>query len=290
MASTLFGSAVPAILNADDGNTYVLGTAFTPDVDGTITHLRRYFPTTGQAGVSQGLYRDSDQALIGSVSWPDGTAAGWQQMALASPVAVTAGQTYQTTYFTPSKYTATAAYGFPFTSGDLTAIAANGKFNASVPALQFATGSLSGTAVFADVVFEPDGAVPGVTPDGLAVPVGLGSPAIGSTAVAPAGLSVPVGLGEPAVSAGVRPEGIAVAVTFGLPTLVGADPEPVPSSRARGWESYGRSLRYNAEQERIAEETPPTGCPVCGERLDNTPRGLHCPAGHVGRELTRPPI
>jgi hypothetical protein len=158
MSSTLFGAAVPSILNADDGNTYVLGTDFTPNIDGTITHARRYFPTTPQAGVSMGLYRVGDQALLGSVNFADGLAAGWQQVAFASPISVTAGVQYQITYFTPSKYVATSAYGFPFTSGDLSALAApNGVFNASIPSLQFASGNLSGTAVFADVVFEPAG-------------------------------------------------------------------------------------------------------------------------------------
>lgn len=66
-----------------------------------------------------------------------------------------------------------------------------------------------------------------IAPDGVSVPVALGSPALsdGSMAVAPAGISVPVALGAPTLawSATVAPDGVQVPVAVGSPT-VGAVP------------------------------------------------------------------
>lgn len=66
-----------------------------------------------------------------------------------------------------------------------------------------------------------------IAPDGVSVPVTLGSPALSdaSMAVAPAGISAPVALGAPTLawSATVAPDGITVPVAVGSP-LVGAAP------------------------------------------------------------------
>jgi hypothetical protein len=64
----------------------------------------------------------------------------------------------------------------------------------------------------------------GLVPDGLAVPISLGQLVLtdGSLALAPAGLAVPVVLGSPALADGslaLAPAGLAVAVTLGSPSL-----------------------------------------------------------------------
>lgn len=258
MSSTLFGVTVPTSVNLDDGNTYVLGTRFVPGVNGTITHLRRYFPTTAQNNVTQGLYRETDQVLLGSVVWPDGTAAGWQQMALASPVAVVSGQGYQTTYFTPSRYVATSAYGFPFTSGDLTAGAANGAFNASVVALQYATGSLGGTAIFADVIFEPAGSGTTTVTSDLDLRWRVRS------------------LAASDLDLRWRVRAL-VASDLDLRWRVLSD-APAPSLPAPGgWETLRSIAQRNREYEREERSEQPTACPNDGEPLETNARGeLHC--------------
>ena len=272
MSSTLFGAATPAILNADDGNTYVLGTQFTPNVNGTATHARRYFPTTPQTGVSMGLYRTSDQALLGTVNFPDGTAAGWQQQAFSSPVALVAGTSYQIVYFTPSRYTATSAYGFPFTSGDLTAGAVNGVFNASVPALQYATGNLGGTAVFADIVFEPTGAPSTVTSD-----LDLRWDIKGSVS---SDLDLRWNIGGTVSSdLDLRWAVQGTVQVFSDLTLrwqiLGEAPEPVV--RQGSWYQLLDAYKINAE---YAREPQQLDCPRCGEPWSDGPHGetycLYC--------------
>lgn len=287
MSSTLFGGATPVILNADDGNTYVLGTDFVPNVAGTITHARRYFPTTPQSGVSMGLYRVSDQALLGSINFPDGTSAGWQQQAFSTPIAVTAGVQYQITYFTPSKYTATSAYGFPFTSGDLTASAApNGVFNASVPALQFASGNLGGTAVFADVVFEPAGSGTTTVTSDLAVRWRI-------RAAVTSDLAVRWGIRAAAISDLAVRWRIRGAVTSDLAVRWGVGGQVVSDLRVRwrvladavvtpikqgSWYQLLNTYREQAEIVREERMEPPVACPNDGEPLLTGPRGeLYCP-------------
>lgn len=62
-----------------------------------------------------------------------------------------------------------------------------------------------------------------VAPDGIAVPVVLGDPTVGASSVAPDGIAVPVTLGAPALSwtGSIAPDGIAVPVALGAP-IVGA--------------------------------------------------------------------
>lgn len=72
-----------------------------------------------------------------------------------------------------------------------------------------------------------------VIPDGIAVPVGLGTPAVAvGQAAAPGGVVVPVALGQPAVSpAAAAPAGLPVAVGLGQPAA-GSPLAAVPAGLA----------------------------------------------------------
>lgn len=116
--------------------------------------------------------------------------------------------------------------------------------------------ALSGTAVDAD---EPPGwsyaLVPSVTPTGLAVPVALGQPYVG-TPPTPASLSVPVTLGNPTIGATISTGG-----------TVGS-----------GWWGLKSVMDMNQEYERQERRDPPLACPNDGEPLLRDPRGrLRCP-------------
>jgi hypothetical protein len=154
---TLFGTEVPAITNASDGAVYVLGTRFTPAVNGTVTHGRWYFPTTAQNGVIHGVYRTSDQVLLGQQSFPDATPSGWQQVAYGTPVSLVAGVEYLYALRLPSNYVATVGYPWPkvSTGGNLTAGTDNGWLINASAALQFpTTKSGNGASFFVDGVFS----------------------------------------------------------------------------------------------------------------------------------------
>lgn len=154
--TTLFGSEVPGDVTLDDNTNYSLGIRFTPSVDGTITHLRRYFPDPlGDPPFTGALYRVSDSALLGSLTFGT-TAAGWQEQAFGAPIAVVGGVMYEAIYWTSKKYVGTVSYPYPKVSGELTAGTANGWFNVGA-ANAFATGQSGNSAnYFVDVVFEPE--------------------------------------------------------------------------------------------------------------------------------------
>lgn len=161
MPQNLFGTETPASGDlADGGTNYALGTRFTPDVDGTVTHGRWRFPATiphASTQVPVGLYRVSDQVLLGSATFPLGATLGaWNEVAYSSAIPVTAGVTYVTTIWTPLRYVANGSYGWPKVSGNLTAGTANGWLTVNPGALAYPVAQSGISAnYFADLVFEP---------------------------------------------------------------------------------------------------------------------------------------
>jgi hypothetical protein len=274
VSSTLFGSTTPGVLNGTDAVTYALGTQFSPGVDGTITHGKWYFPTL-MSGVTVAVYRVTGVVTLGTKAFPDNTPAGWQTVAFDTPIAVTAGTAYRVAIWTPSHYTATGGFSWPFTSGDLTAAATNGYFTSGIPSNAMpTTASGSSAAYFADVVFEPDAAPSTVTSD-LDVRWGIRS-AVTSDADLRWGI-------RSAVTSDVDLRwGVRAAVTSDLDLVWGLggvvtsdldvrwrvlDDTPDQVVRAGGWESFGNALRFNAEEARREAETPPVDCPNDGEPL-----------------------
>src|SRR5262245_23322331 len=133
--ATLFTTQTPAQPDVDNGNSISLGTYFTPDVDGTITHIRWYFPTGAQPGgeaVKGALFRTSDSAKIGGdvVFASPGTPGDWNQVALASPVLIDQGVQYCAAVRTPARYVASTggASPWPLTNGNLSAPSGAGRF------------------------------------------------------------------------------------------------------------------------------------------------------------------
>ncbi len=46
------------------------------------------------------------------------------------------------------------------------------------------------------------------------------------------------------------------------------------------WDQLLAIAELNAEELAQARDTPPTGCPICGEPLDEARNVLHCRLGH----------
>lgn len=164
MAQSLFTSQTPATPDAIDGtDTYSMGTYLTPAVDGTITAIRWFFPLSAQPGgaaVKANLFRNSDQAKLGgtdAVFASPGTPGAWNQVALTTPVPVSAGVTYCATIRTPGRYVASSggASPFPLTNGDLSALSGAGRFAGNAGAdVVFPTNNFSNGCYFVDVVFD----------------------------------------------------------------------------------------------------------------------------------------
>lgn len=110
-------------------------------------------------------------------------------------------------------------------SGDLGRLASfnGGAATAPIPNDQF------GTPWYYVSPIVDDGVAGGVTPDGLAIPVALGSPSVAAGLTAsPGGLAVPVALGQPSVSnpMAASPAGLAIPVAIGQPSVGPAGVQP----------------------------------------------------------------
>ncbi|MEO8626620.1 MAG: DUF4082 domain-containing protein, partial [Betaproteobacteria bacterium] len=91
----------PAIkpLSADGGDTASIevGVKFSSDVDGFITGMR-YYKSAANGGTHVGRIWTSIGTLLGSATFANETAAGWQQATFSSPIAINAGSVYVASY------------------------------------------------------------------------------------------------------------------------------------------------------------------------------------------------
>lgn len=163
MAESIFTSQTPGVPNDSDGTTLTLGTRFVTAVDGTITAIRWFFPTTLPSGPVQGrLYlwtSDTTGTLLGSADFSAPVAGTWNTTAVSIPVV--AGQRYVTAVRTPDRYVATAGLfnGTDIVNGNLSALRDdgatpdhNGKLlvGDGYPSASFGPGN----GYLVDVVFE----------------------------------------------------------------------------------------------------------------------------------------
>jgi hypothetical protein len=168
MSDNLFGAEVPNVTNADDGTDLSLGTLWTPDVNGTVTHARWYFPNpVPNAAVKFALYRTSDSANLGGSAFPFSptppTAGAWAQQAFPTPIAVQAGVQYMIVVWTPNTYVATGGYAWPKVSGHLSTPSNAGRFVTGIGDISIPGSSFNNGNYFADLVFEPAGGTTSVT-------------------------------------------------------------------------------------------------------------------------------
>jgi hypothetical protein len=157
VATTLNSAINPSETGVTDSSAYELGLRFTVNVAGTVTKLRYYKDAADLTATHTGrLWNADTTAQIGSVVFTGETASGWQEMALASPVAVTTGVNYIVSVNVnnnnggDSKWIRTPN-GFPGNSGCFVATQGN------IPS------TFNKTNYFRDVVFAastPNGPVP----------------------------------------------------------------------------------------------------------------------------------
>ena len=103
-------TAVPMILSDSDTSAVELGVKFQSDVDGYITGLR-FYKSTANTGMHVGNLWTADGTLLSSVTFVNETASGWQEMALPTPVPITAGKNYVASYHTTvGRYSTDVSY------------------------------------------------------------------------------------------------------------------------------------------------------------------------------------
>jgi methionine-rich copper-binding protein CopC len=157
---TLFsGATTPTIVSSDETTSLELGVQFSSSVNGNVTAVK-FYKGAGNTGTHTGSLWTSEGTLIATGTFTGETATGWQTLTFASPVAITAGQTYVASYTAPNGRYSANSYYFEQTgvsSAPLSAPAtgsgvANGVYKVGPG---FPTSSYRGGNYWVDVVFTP---------------------------------------------------------------------------------------------------------------------------------------
>jgi hypothetical protein len=114
-------SAVPAKPDSADGNSIDVGMKFQPSQSGAVTGIQFYKASTN-TGTHVGSLWTSTGTLLGSVTFTNETASGWQQATFGQPIPVTAGTTYVVSYLAPSGHYSVDANYFTNQAGGIAPI------------------------------------------------------------------------------------------------------------------------------------------------------------------------
>jgi hypothetical protein len=95
------GSVTPGTVTDPDSAAVELGVKFRADVSGFITGLR-FYKGPNNTGTHLGHLWTATGSLLATATFTGETASGWQQVSLASPVAVSANTTYVASYYAPN--------------------------------------------------------------------------------------------------------------------------------------------------------------------------------------------
>ena len=107
----IFDLALPAIVDAGDTTSVVLGTKFRSDIDGSITGIR-FYKAPANTGTHVGSLWTAGGTLLTQVTFSNESASGWQTATLASPVPINAGTTYVVSYLAPQGHYSLTSGGF----------------------------------------------------------------------------------------------------------------------------------------------------------------------------------
>jgi hypothetical protein len=146
VASTIWPlSAVPTVVDSGRDSPVELGVRFKSDVNGLITGIRFYKASTN-TGPHVGNLWSSTGTLLASATFSDETAAGWQQVNFAAPVAITANTVYVASYHVNSGHY----------SEDRNYFANSGVDNPPLHALRAGTNGYNGVFAYGPTSQFPD--------------------------------------------------------------------------------------------------------------------------------------
>jgi Domain of unknown function (DUF4347)/Domain of unknown function (DUF4082) len=159
---SIFTTQTPDNPNQSDGagaaGDYELGLEFTSAKAGQIKAVR-YYKAPSETGTHVGSIWSITGTLLGSVTFANETASGWQQQAFTTPVNIAANTTYVVSVNANSFFAVSGNSITTITNGDLSAVAdgSNGVYNSTPGA--FPTGS-NNSNYFRDIVFTPNTVTP----------------------------------------------------------------------------------------------------------------------------------
>src|SRR5690606_30036644 len=155
-------TAVPANVTVNDGASVELGMRFSVAQAGTINGVR-FYKGPQNTGTHTGSLWTSTGTKLGSVTFTNETATGWQSASCDTPIAVTAGTSYVVSYHTTSGYysATSAAFNSGYNNNDITALPTasgagngNGLYSYGSSSV-FPTNSWNATNYWVDVYYEP---------------------------------------------------------------------------------------------------------------------------------------
>lgn len=148
-------NATPAVISVNDNQPVNLGMKFQADTAGWITSIR-FYKGADNTGPHNGYLWTASGTLLGSVTFNNETASGWQTAQLTQQIAIQADTTYVVSYSTNGNYSATGNYfASDVTNGDLKAPAGNNGVYAYGSGGLFPTSSYNSTNYYVDVGFKP---------------------------------------------------------------------------------------------------------------------------------------
>lgn len=158
---TIFSpSSTPAVQLDFDNQPIEVGVKFRSSQNGFITGLR-FYKGSGNTGTHIGHLWSSNGTMLAEATFINETASGWQEVALANPVAITAGNTYVASYFSSvGYYSSTNPYfSSEVVNGYLRALA-NGEDGSNgvyvyTGAPAFPNNGFQSSNYWVDVVFDP---------------------------------------------------------------------------------------------------------------------------------------
>jgi methionine-rich copper-binding protein CopC len=184
---TVFAGRVPGTPAADDADAVEVGVKIRTDVDGFITGVR-FYKGPGNTGTHTGNLWSAAGKRLATGTFTNETASGWQQLAFATPVAVTAGTTYVASYHAPAgRYAADGGFftGAGTDNAPLHALAsgvdgANGVYAYGATS-GFPSKSWQATNYWVDAVFATAAPVDTTAPTVTATAPGQGFSGIATT-------------------------------------------------------------------------------------------------------------
>lgn len=97
------GTGTPTLLNIHDSQPIEVGVKFRTAINGYITGLR-FYKGSADTGTHIGHLWAGDGTLLATATFSGESPSGWQEVALSTPVAVTANTTYVASYYSSHNY------------------------------------------------------------------------------------------------------------------------------------------------------------------------------------------
>lgn len=153
-------AATPANASVNDTSAVELGVKFTSDVAGTVTGIR-FFKGVQNTGTHTATLWTTGGTVLGTATFANETAGGWQTATFGTPVAIAANTTYVASYHAPNgRYAADANYfavaydNAPLHAPASAAAGGNGVYRYGASA--FPDQTFNANNYWVDVIFEHD--------------------------------------------------------------------------------------------------------------------------------------